>query len=100
MSTVAKVFVVLNLLLAVAFLGAAATHLGYDDSYRKKLTDVTAQKDQEIGRLNGLITEANREKANLQEQKNDATAHAAADKSRAETFKQAHDEIVQVHNSK
>ena len=31
MSTLAKVFVVLNLLLAVAFLGAAAAFLGHSD---------------------------------------------------------------------
>jgi hypothetical protein len=37
MSTVAKVFVVLNLVLAVAFLGAAATFLAYVDSYRGQL---------------------------------------------------------------
>ena len=98
MSTVAKVFVVLNLLLAVAFLGAAATHLGYDDSYRKKLTDVTAAKDQEIGRLNGLITESNREKANLSQQKNDATARADVANTRADAYKQAYDQIVTDHN--
>lgn len=98
MSTVAKVFVVLNLLLAVAFLGAAATHLGYDDSYRKKLTDVTTQKDTEIARLNGLITEANREKTNLQQQKNDATQRADVANTRAESFKTAYDQIVNDHN--
>ncbi len=36
MSTVAKIFVVLNLALAVAFLGASATFLGYLDSYKTK----------------------------------------------------------------
>jgi chromosome segregation ATPase len=98
MSTVAKVFVVLNLLLAVAFLGAAATHLGYDDSYRKKLTDVTAAKDQEIAKLNGIITESNREKANLSQQKNDATARADVANTRADAFKLAYDQIVTDHN--
>ena len=39
MSTVAKFFVVLNLVLAVVFLGAASTFLGYMDSNLKKYTD-------------------------------------------------------------
>jgi uncharacterized membrane protein YkoI len=98
MSTVAKVFVVLNLLLAVAFLGAAATHLGYDDSYRKKLTDVTAAKDAEIKVLQGRIEESNREKANLQQQKNEATQRADVANTRAESFKTAYDQIVSDHN--
>ena len=98
MSTVAKVFVVLNLLLAVAFLGAAATHLGYDDSYRKKLTDVTAQKDAEIAKQVGLVAEANKEKTTLQGQKNDATQRADVANTRAESFKTAYDQIVNDHN--
>jgi hypothetical protein len=98
MSTVAKVFVVLNLLLAVAFLGAAATHLGYDDSYRKKLTDVTAQKDQEIKRVQGLLDEANREKVSLSQKVNEQTQRADVANTRAESFKAAYDQVVQDHN--
>jgi hypothetical protein len=58
MSTVAKFFVVLNLLLAVAFLGAAATFLGYVDSYRTKHTE-------EVGRHEATKKAAEVEKADL-----------------------------------
>jgi hypothetical protein len=77
MSTIAKVFVVLNLLLAVAFLGAAATFLGYVDSYRGKYTDeqkahdttrtnkdkVIADRDAEVAKLKGEVSAAQLEKA-------------------------------------
>jgi hypothetical protein len=72
MSTIAKVFVVLNLVLAVAFLGAAATFLGYVDSFRTKLTveetahaNTRKEKDAriasletEIASLKGQVTTA------------------------------------------
>jgi hypothetical protein len=77
MSTIAKVFVVLNLLLAVAFLGAAATFLGYVDSYRGKFTaeeeahrttktnkdKVIADRDAEVAKLKGEVNTAQQEKA-------------------------------------
>ena len=98
MSTVAKVFVVLNLLLAVAFLGAAATHLGYDDSYRKKLTDVTVAKDAEIKRVQGLLDEANKDKVELTKKVNEQTSRADVANTRGESFKTAYDQVVQDHN--
>jgi hypothetical protein len=58
MSTIAKVFVVLNLVLAVAFLGASATFLGYVDSYKRQFDaevvrhrTTTEQKDAKIASL-------------------------------------------------
>jgi len=98
MSTVAKVFVVLNLLLAVAFLGAAATHLGYDDSYRKKLTDVTAQKDAEIKAVKGQLDDLTKDKVNLQQKVNEQTQRADVANTRAESYKTAYDQVVADHN--
>jgi hypothetical protein len=76
MSTVAKVFVVLNLVLAVAFLGAAATFLGYVDSYRNQLDvektahqttrtaneKIISDRDAEIATLRNQLTAANQAK--------------------------------------
>jgi hypothetical protein len=76
MSTVAKVFVVLNLVLAVAFLGAAATFLGYVDSYRNQLdvektahqttrdttSKLISERDTKISTLTNQLAQANEEK--------------------------------------
>jgi len=76
MSTLAKVFVVLNLLLAVAFLGAAAAFLGHSDNWKarhdvlKKGTDeeisglkiAGTNKDAKITSLEGSVNQANAEK--------------------------------------
>jgi hypothetical protein len=72
MSTVAKILVVLNLVLAAAFLASAAAFLGYQDHWsakhatlEKDLARVTAEKDAKIkeqgdqmGRLSRQATEA------------------------------------------
>jgi hypothetical protein len=79
MSTIAKVFVVLNLVLAVAFLGAAATFLGYVDSYRGKFTvEETAHaqtrvtKDREINSLKADIEKLQGDVARAQEERTTA----------------------------
>jgi hypothetical protein len=48
MSTAAKVLVVLNLVLAVAFLASAGTYLGYQDHWRGRFTTETASLRNEI----------------------------------------------------
>ena len=52
MSTLAKVFVVLNLLLAVAFLGAAAAFLGHSDNWKTKFDKLTDSSNLQIRNLN------------------------------------------------
>ncbi len=51
MSTLAKVFVVLNLLLAVAFLGAAAAFLGHSDNWKAKHDKKVIETDSTIRSL-------------------------------------------------
>jgi len=51
MSVIAKILIVLNLLLAVVFLGASATFLGQQESWKKKHDDLAAQKKLEIDDL-------------------------------------------------
>ena len=52
MSTLAKVFVVLNLLLAVAFLGAAAAFLGHSDNWKAKYDKLDLSSKDQIKVLN------------------------------------------------
>ena len=56
MSTLAKVFVVLNLLLAVAFLGAAAAFLGHSDNWKAKHDKLDLLSRAEIGSLTASVT--------------------------------------------
>jgi hypothetical protein len=63
MSTMAKIFVVVNLVLAVAVFGAAATLLGAQDDYKKAL-EMAAEKaratlDQKDREIQGLTKQAN-----------------------------------------
>jgi phage-related tail protein len=51
MSVVAKILVVLNLVLAVMFLGVAATFLGQQESWKVKYNQMQEQKDAEIATL-------------------------------------------------
>lgn len=76
MSTLAKVFVVLNLLLAVAFLGAAAAFLGHSDNWRvkhdrldgtsraeiKNLSDEVKSRDTKINTLEGQVNAESKER--------------------------------------
>jgi exonuclease VII small subunit len=55
MSTVAKVFVVLNLLLAVAFLGAAAAFLGHSDNWKARHDTLKLTSDKQIGDLDASV---------------------------------------------
>lgn len=57
MSTVAKVFVVLNLLLSVAVLGAAAAFLGHSDNWRARHDTVKQTSDGEILKLKSDVTD-------------------------------------------
>ncbi len=85
MSTVAKIFVVLNLALAVAFLGASATFLGYLDSYKTKYEgeqtshDATKKAakmaaDEAIAKLTDVQTKLNAANTDLTAANNYSTA--------------------------
>ena len=51
MSVVAKILIVLNLLLAVVFLGSAATFLGAQETWKKKHNDLKTETDASIAGL-------------------------------------------------
>ena len=87
MSTVAKFFVVLNLLLAVAFLGAASTFLSYVDSYRKKLGD-------EEERHNATKGEMQRQKADYENRLTEAVNAKNASDNAKSTAEGARDRLA------
>jgi DNA repair exonuclease SbcCD ATPase subunit len=57
MGMFAKIFIVVNLVLAVVFLGAASTLLGTAEDYKGKLDEVTKQTTAEKKKLNDQIAE-------------------------------------------
>ncbi len=78
MSTVAKVFVVLNLLLAVAVLGAAAAFLGHSDNWKARHDALKTTSDASITKLNADIADQKRANTDLTVQV--AAANTAKDK--------------------
>jgi len=57
MSVVAKILIVLNLVLAVAFLGASASFLGQKESYKKMYEDTKAELSAQIDVLRQQVDE-------------------------------------------
>jgi myosin heavy subunit len=86
MTTMAKVFVGLNLVLACAAFGAAAALLGAQDDYKSKL-QVTVKEDKEaIDRLTQKVTEKNADIAHQRQQASEATAARTAAESAKNTL--------------
>jgi hypothetical protein len=100
MSTVAKVFVVLNLILAVAFLGAAAAFLGWDDWYRKRLDvalgehgKVLTARDATITELRTNLSDTQRSLKDITDQKNALQGNYEATKTAYEQMRKSYDEL-------
>jgi hypothetical protein len=98
MSTVAKVFVVLNLLLAVAFLGSAATLLGHEDAWKAKLELERRDFSTTLAEKERNIADLNTEKNKLSQQKNEASARADAANAQASAYKTSYEQVVQENN--
>lgn len=73
MSTVAKVLVVLNVVLAAAFLGTAANYLGNQDTWKAKHADDIAAKDNKIKLHLQTIDAGQKDRNNLSDQLNIVT---------------------------
>jgi hypothetical protein len=100
MSTVAKVFVVLNLILAVAFLGAAATFLGWDDWHRQRLDKANidnikaiAAKDATIAEINRNLTEKTASLTTSMSQKDTLQGQVGALQASYDQMKKSYDEL-------
>ncbi|MGH7162968.1 MAG: hypothetical protein ACREID_05750 [Planctomycetota bacterium] len=81
MSNMAKIFVVANLVLALAIFGAAAAFLGAQDDYKAALVDTTKKADETVKSLNAQIAGHIKE---IDEQKRAASLAVAA-KTQAES---------------
>jgi hypothetical protein len=89
MSTVAKILVVLNLVLAAAFMASAAAFLGYQDHWSQKHALLEKEKDRLVNEEKAKVTEATAAVARLTRQAQDAdqarvTAEAQAAKDRSQ----------------
>jgi hypothetical protein len=93
MSTIAKVFVVLNFLLAAVFLGSAASILGHSDNWKRRFNEETAKQQAEITRLNGLITEKDGMIGTLQRDKGVAETERTKARQEADTLKTQNDSL-------
>ncbi len=100
MSTVAKVFVVLNLILAVLFLGAASAFLGWDDWHakkreedRKQYTTTLAEKDKTIAEYKANVDEARNARDEANTQRARAEGENQALKAVYDQMKKSYDEL-------
>lgn len=61
MSTIGRIFSVLNVILAAAFLGFASTNLGHQQNWKKKHEDLQATYEQETARLGEELSQVRQE---------------------------------------
>ncbi len=59
MSTIGRIFTILNVFLAAAFLGFAATNLGAHQSWKKRHDDLDTKSKQELEQKNAQLNDAN-----------------------------------------
>ena len=86
MSTVAKVFVVLNFLLAALFLGSASALLGHSDHWKARHTSDTAKLSADLNTEKNKSKSLESELSKAQADKNAADAAAGERKREAETL--------------
>jgi chromosome segregation ATPase len=99
MSVIAKILIVLNLLLAVVFLGAASTFLGQQESYKIKLEKLDSDKKREIDTLEATLKAAE-DKATGQERLAATRQQEIVDlKGRFEAKETDYAEILKGHNT-
>ena len=77
MTTMAKMFVGLNLVLACSAFGAAAALLGAQDAYKSKLEEITTKDFDEITRLKQRVSETNKEVEHQKDKTSEATREAS-----------------------
>jgi hypothetical protein len=96
MSTVAKILVVLNLVLAAAFMASAAAFLGYQDHWsakhttlKKDMDRVVAEKDAKIKEHSDQVSRVTRQIADADAARTAAEAQAAKDRAQNELLSNA-----------
>jgi TolA-binding protein len=96
MSAIAKILIVLNLLLAVAFLGAAATFLGQQESWKFKHTELNDKYTRETKELNDALTSVRNKNRELEQNASQAQSSLTALQSR---FDQKETDYTQLSNA-
>lgn len=101
MSAIAKILIVLNLLLAVAFLGAAATFLGQQENWKLKHEQLTERTTTEIQGLNDALASARNDQRTAEQNASQAQADLKAVRDRFEqkesdytTLSKSHNELI------
>ncbi len=98
MSGVAKILIVLNLVLAIAFLGAAATFLGVQESYKLRWEKDTAEKDAEIVTLTEARNAESRKYNDQREMVAQKEIELQTAKSKQEAKDAEYENVVAAHN--
>jgi hypothetical protein len=93
MSTVAKVFVVLNFLLAAVFLGSAASILGHSDNWKRRFDDESAKYKAEISRLQASVNEKQTQNEQLSRDKTVSDQERTKARQEADTLKTQNDSL-------
>ena len=100
MSTVAKIFVILNFVLAAVLLGSAAAELGHEDNWKVRHDKMLAEKDGEIANVTKLLNEERGNVKTLQanlnqagDERNQAREKADALQTAYEQIKKSYDEL-------
>jgi chromosome segregation ATPase len=93
MSTVAKIFVILNFILAAVLLGSAAAFLGHHDNWKVKHDKVVVTKDAEIGNLTKLLNEEKGNVKALQANLNQAGDERNLAREKADALQTAYEQI-------
>ncbi len=101
MSVVAKILVVLNLFLAVGFLGASATFLGVQENYKVQLKETTEKMQGQINDLTDLKDKLDEDLASQRQMSADfratnegLTASAAAKEQEALRLSERHNQLL------
>lgn len=98
MSTVAKVFVVLNFLLAALFLGSAAAVLGHSDNWKKRHEALTTTTNAEIGQLKTDVANRDGQISKLQGDKNTAEGERTKARQQADTLQTQNESLLKAYN--
>lgn len=98
MSTVAKILVVVNLVLAAAFLMAASNYLGQQDTWKKKYTDLDVATQAEITNLGKTINDKEQENVNLLKQVRTAQEDLKVANKENDQVRSMNDLLKQAHN--
>lgn len=104
MSVVAKILVVLNLFLAIGFLGASATFLGVQENYKVQLAETSTKMQGEIDdlttqkqSLGQKLSEALSISAEKQANNEGLTAQLETQEQATRTMKESHNQLLGQH---